>query len=838
MKSRNARVIGVALGLLGGAGWAEEQQGTRPAPPRTHRVVAGPQYKANLVHRLVYGTGYRNLWATPIQVEVLDLGTFSGGLTPEKKTGGKQTKGLRFKAADGSEWKFRSVNKDPSEVLPAALREGPIDDIVQDQISASLPAGTLVADALADAAGILHVSQRLLVMPDDARLGEFRKEFAGMLGTMEEVPRVEPPVTAGFQGFTKLVETDDLVKLVDADSAERVDAREFLRARLLDVLMGDYDRHSAQWDWARGQNGRWVPVPRDRDLAFVKFDGMVLDLARRAVPRLVDFEDSYPSPVALGWASRSLDRRYLSDLDWPAWQAMVDETQGRLSDRVIDQAFRRLPAPYYEKAGPALAGRLKIRRDRLDEFARRFYEMLAHEAEVYGSDQVDNVQLLRDGDGSVEVVASGPQGPYYRRKFDDDDTREVRVFLKDGDDRTISEGRESPGVKVRLVGGEGNDVLDDSAGGHTRFYDSSGENQVIEGPGTRKNTRPYTAPLDRNERPERDWGSATRILPWFRGGGGYGLVLGVALEQIDYGFRKHPYSHRHALRLGYSTERQAGGVHYDYESLRTDNRSRFDVHARASALEVIHFYGFGNETFRGERSFHDVEQTRFVLAPSYRLDLTPVDVTLGPVVKFSDTRLPDDTLIGLQQPYGVGRFGQAGARLGFRLDRRDDPDVSLKGVLLAAEGTYYPQFWDAEEGFGVVHGQLAVIVPLGFPALALRAGGQQVFGTYPFHETAYLGGGETVRGLPRQRYGGDASVYGNAELRLPLRRRPGSMLPSFGLFGLADGGRVFLEGESSDRWHTSYGGGVWLSVVGHTMSVSVARSEGHVRVYLQGGLLF
>ena len=141
------------------------------------------------------------------------------------------------------------------------------------------------------------------------------------------------------------------------------------------MLIGDYDRHHAQWDWARdGQSGRWVPVPRDRDLAFVKFDGMVLDLARRAVPRLVDFEDAYPSPVALGWASRFLDRRYLTDLDWPAWQAMVDELQGRLDDRVINEAFRRLPSPYYEKEGPALAKRLKTRRDRLDEFARRFYE--------------------------------------------------------------------------------------------------------------------------------------------------------------------------------------------------------------------------------------------------------------------------------------------------------------------------------------------------------------------------------------------------------------------------------------------------------------------------------
>jgi hemolysin activation/secretion protein len=198
-------------------------------------------------------------------------------------------------------------------------------------------------------------------------------------------------------------------------------------------------------------------------------------------------------------------------------------------------------------------------------------------------------------------------------------------------------------------------------------------------------------------------------------------------------------------------------------------------------------------------------------------------------------------LISLQRPYGVDRFGQAGGRLGVVVDRRDDPPAATKGGLLSLEGTYYPRVWSATDAFGEVRGEAAVLAPTPIPSrptLALRAGGQKVFGRYPFHEAAYLGGGETVRGLPRQRYAGDASAYGNAELRFPLRQRPGAAVPRFGVFGLADVGRVFLKGESSDRWHTAWGGGLWLGLMDHTASLSVARSEGHVRVYLQGGLLF
>ena len=69
--------------------------------------------------------------------------------------------------ADGREYSFRSVDKDPSAVLDSILRETVVADLVQDGISAAHPFGALVADPA---------------------LGEFREEFAGMLGLIEERP--------------------------------------------------------------------------------------------------------------------------------------------------------------------------------------------------------------------------------------------------------------------------------------------------------------------------------------------------------------------------------------------------------------------------------------------------------------------------------------------------------------------------------------------------------------------------------------------------------------------------------------------------------------------------
>jgi hypothetical protein len=833
----------IALGLLSAAGLPAPE----PDPsdrPKTRVVVPGPEYDAGRCHRLLLGTGYRKLWVTPIEVEVLGLETFSGGLVAKKKGGGKQTRSLRLEGADGREWKFRSLDKDPAAVLPEGLRDTWVKEVVQDEISSELPGACLVVNPLSEAAGILHVDCRLVVLPDDPRLGEFRAEFADMVGTLEERPRTELPVTPGFESFTTIGNTDEMEKAVGGDRGERVDSRAYLRARLFDVLIGDYDRHELQWDWARERDAsRWVPYPHDRDQAFVKFDGLFMDVSRLGVPRLVKFEEKYPSVIALTYTARFTDRRFLADLDWPAWQDILQDLLHRLDDEAIDDAVRALPPPHYRLVGADLAARLKSRRDRLPQFARRFYEMHSREAEVHGTEEPDTAQLLHQADGSVDVVMAGSSGPYFRRTFRAPETQEIRVFLKGGDDRAISEGRERPRVTVRVVGGDGNDVLDDSAGGYTRFYDWSGENRVVEGPGTRMDDRPYMPHLDRFDEPERDWGTSMGARPSLRAGGDYGLLLSASLRREAYGFRRYPFASLHTLRIDYATSLAKGAAQYEYQSLREDDRGRFDVVARVSALDLVHYYGLGNETDEaGPESFFDVKQVQYVLAPSYRLDLKPIDVWVGPVVKYADTNTAASRLIGEERPYGSGRFGQTGVRLGLALDHGYREPKRTKGASLSAQGNFYPALWSVRDTFGEVHGAATAFVtaPLPLePTLALRAGGRKVFGPYPFQEAAFLGG-EDVRGLVQQRYAGDGSVYANTELRLLLRHRDGTIVSRLGVFGLADVGRVFLKGESSARWHTAVGGGVWLSVVdpAYTVSLAVARSEGHVRLYLQGGFMF
>ena len=280
VRMRNRNVLNTFFLLCLCAGLSRPALGQSPSTAvigtDSVTVAAGPDYAAGSSHRKLLGDNYRDVWTTPIKVPVLDLKHFAGGLTPTKLGGGQQTKSVRFVAPDSSEWVFRSVHKG-ARVLSKQFDHTIVAYIFHDYGSASHPAGNLPAAVLLTDAGALHPTPRLAVMPDDPALGKFRKEFAGMLGTIEEYPSV-PKDGAAFADAKDIIDSDKLLEKINKDPGEKVDARALLTVRLMDFFLGDNDRHPGQWKWARlGKKGDspWVPIGRDRDKVFVSYGGMI-----------------------------------------------------------------------------------------------------------------------------------------------------------------------------------------------------------------------------------------------------------------------------------------------------------------------------------------------------------------------------------------------------------------------------------------------------------------------------------------------------------------------------------------------------------------------------------
>ncbi|MBV9108406.1 MAG: hypothetical protein JO306_03240, partial [Gemmatimonadetes bacterium] len=178
---------------------------------QTTRATAGPEYRAGALHEFLLGKSYRPLWTTPVTVPVLDPGTFAGGLTVEEQGGGLSTESLRMKGRDGREYVFRSVDKNVTPSIPKDLRGTIPHHVVQDEVSAKNPASALIVPPLLDAAGVLHATPTMYVMPDHPFLGQYRERFRGRLGLVEERP------TDGFAGSKDVKSSDDFRKLIEEE---------------------------------------------------------------------------------------------------------------------------------------------------------------------------------------------------------------------------------------------------------------------------------------------------------------------------------------------------------------------------------------------------------------------------------------------------------------------------------------------------------------------------------------------------------------------------------------------------------------------------------------------
>jgi hypothetical protein len=846
-------------------------------------IIPGEHYSASGFYEFWFGKHWRDVWTTPVKVEILNLETFAGGLTPIRKGGGMQTKSLQFKGNDGRIWKFRSVDKDPSKVLSEDLRESIAENIIKDQISTANPFAALVVAPLLNEVGVFQAEPKLFFLSDDELLGEYREEFGNILGFIEEHPSTGEDEKSAFNDALDVKGTYKLFDHLAKKRNQKIDSEEFLKARLLDLIIGDWDRHMDQWRWAKfeetvddGNLKVWKPIPRDRDQAFSKYDGIFPTVASYIIPQLNHFGEDYPQIEDLTWNGRFLDRRVLTELDKKTWDSVTAFVQQKITDEVIDSAVRQLPSEVYEICANEIASKLKSRRNNLQWASDEFYGLVNKYADVFCSDEDDYLEVNRVDDKSTVVTiyrrdkATGNEKgePLFHKIFDNEITKDLRIHLNDGDDKAYLFGECSEAPVIRVIGGNGRDeFIDESvvygyflsitpftaAQGKTYFYDSGKNTSVVLGPGTTFDNSFWSEPtneIEKYEPQQRDRGHDWLPVPIIGLDIDYGLTIGGGIQLNQYNFRAIPKQYMQQVTVSYATRLGNFAAAYEADFYSVLRGGRLNLLLQFTEQFVARYFGYGNETAFDmdleNNDYYEVDQELITLFPTmfYNLNET-ITGSFGISFIQSKTFLQNDTLLtGFRyEEYGLGKISPLGFHLGLEIDGRNSLDYPTQGYFMKFSGRLFPEIFSEPEGFYYAGFDLrSYFTPefSSFATLALRAGGSRAFGKYPFYAGATVGGENSLRGYNDKRFSGDAALFGQAELRFFVTSLNLILKSKVGLNLFAETGRVFTENDSSKLWHPSYGVGLWVSYLNSTLigSTYVAFSPERTTFYLGLGMGF
>lgn len=801
-------------------------------------IAANPNYAGGSLHEFFFGQQYRREWATPITVPVLDLSREADGLSLLRRGGGVQTASLRFKGGDGIEYVARTVDKDPRRTLPEHLRSALVEKVVLDFNSSLHPYGALMVPRLADALGVYHTNPRLRIIPNDPRLGRHRNEFAGRLVLFEERPDEDLSDLESFGYSENVIGTPKLYEEVDGDNDHRVDQRAFARARLFDMLIADWDRHWDQWRWASFEPADSVgkiyePVPRDRDWAFARFEGVIPTLVQYAMPKFQGFGDHYRNLKALNHQAMHLDRRFTAELTRSDWLEIADSMRAALTDEVIERAARSVPEPIFALRGEETIRILKSRRDGLTRTADKYYRLSARIVDVIASNKHERFEISDAPNGATRVVVlkttknGEVRKTLYERTFLPDETSEIRLYGQNGNDQFDFRGASSP-IVVRAIGGAGEDQFTNDGPderSRTKLYDTSTGNSWAVGRRTivNRSDDPSVNLYD-------DGFAFNQILPIAKFGSNNtdGVLVGGGVRIIRHGFRKSPHAHAHKISAAFATASQ--GVELAYADHFTSTLGTWDTSLDAELRtpnNIRNFYGLGNETPDdarsrvefGSASLGAFAERRVGSAATFRVgptfELVRVSAADGTLPEADDT-LPvaDDTL---PEAEGItyGDQWTGGLSAGFLLDGRDEAVNPTQGVRWSTDLTLLAV--DAHELYSTARSVFSVYAtPRHVPqiTLALRAGGSHIVGDFPFYAASTLGGDDNLRGYRSNRFGGRSSLFQNLEARVELFKFSTYVLPGhFGILGFVDNGRVWLDDEPSRQWHQTYGGGLWVRVL-------------------------
>ncbi|MFY9241647.1 MAG: metallophosphoesterase [Polaribacter sp.] len=818
-------------------------------------VYTDEEVDKSTFYKFLWGERYREYFGKKVLAPTVNIDTLFGGLKPIRRGGGHQSKSLRLEDNKGRQYVMRALRKNAVQYLQAVVFkdqyiEGQFDNtttesLLMDVFTGSHPYAPFTIDKLAEVIDIYHTKPVLYFVPKQKGLGEFNADYGDELYMIEERTGEGHEDKKNFGYSDNLISTDDLRKNLAKDEKYVIDEETYIRARLFDMLIGDWDRHQDQWRWAEFKEDDKIvykPVPRDRDQAFSIFgDGFLLGFLTSSMPGLRgmgSYSEELESPKWFSYSAYPLDMSLIKKSGKEVWDKQVARIQEQITDEVINSAFEKFPEEVKDETVNTIKTKLKGRRKNLQKIADDYYAYLNSFQVIKGTNKDDWFEIERFLNGDTKITVSrikdGEKADILlERRYKYDVTKEIWIYGLDDNDVFIVNGHNgNTSIKLKIIGGLNNDIYEINNNQNVKVYDQKTKENTFKTSGISKkltdnyDTNTYNANKLKN--------SSNLISPalWFNPDDG--IKVGLKNTITFNGFERNPFSSRHLITGYYYFATQGYELNYSGEFAHIFKSWNLGLEANYNSPNfAMNFFGYGNNSANPEAQKDD-ENLDFNRVKIGRLKLGSFVKwrgNLGAMIKlglnyenynventpgrFLETQFnPNNRIFTNQQFFNT--------EASYNYQHSDNAAFPTFGMEFDVKFGYTNNL-DEGRSFAYNETSLSVthkLINSGKLVFATKLRGQFNFGDdLEFYQAASIGGRDGLRGYRRQRFTDKNSFYQTTDLRWNLLKVKSGLLPlNMGVFGGFDYGRVWggqgLTVQPTlvyKEWNTSYGGGVFFN---------------------------
>jgi hypothetical protein len=794
-------------------------------------------------HDLFFGKHYRPYYGTQIEAKTATLDTLFGGLKPDKAGGGHQTKSLRLVDKDGKEYVMRALKKSVSRFLQSvAFKDQYVEnefentfaeDFLYDFYTTAHPYTSLAVAALSHEIGVSHTNPKLYYIPKQNSLEDFNTNFGDELYLVEERPSDSQIKLKSFGSSSDIKGTEKVLENLIKDEEYSIDENEYIKARLFDMLIGDWDRHYDQWRWGEYKedgNVIYKPIPRDRDQAFSKYDGALLSVLMY-LPSLRHMQSFKKDIRNIKWFNREaypLDLAFLKTAKEKEWIKEARYIQENLSDEAIDKAFNNLPKEVQDETITKIKENLKARRAKLVDYASDYSSVLQKTVLIVGTNKKDKFIINHSSKNNLEITVyrlkKDGEELIHTISYNDSNTKNIWIYGLDDDDEFEVTGSYDSKINIKLIGGQNNDIYTVKNGAKIEIVDfESKKNTFSIDSKTRKQLSDnYETNLYDYKKPKYN---AFSGFPTIGFNPDDGIKMGINANYTINHFKQNPYTRKHTINANYYFATDGFELLYNLSVPKLIGAWDFDLETQfTSPSFVINYFGYGNETVSDDdtdgMNYNRVRLRIIKAAPQIKkTGLNGSTLSVQSVFENIEIERTKDRFITTSNTVNPVVFESqqfVGAGLKYSYENYDNPSLPTIGMGFSIAGNWKMNLGDMKRNFPTIESKLNFnhkIDTAGKLVLATLIKGKAVLNNnFEFYQGATLGGDYDLRGFRNERFLGKQSFFQSSDLRWNIGEIRESIIPmTYGILGGFDYGRVWLDGEKSNKWHQSFGGGIWLN---------------------------